>query len=325
LDSLLNEGDEIHFAPSGLLHRIALSAIPCGDTEQLLSDRYKLNRLSTTAKLVTDRDKKEKRPEEIVLFGGIDYDLRTKANRTKNEGEVYVSRALPMDLDRGNASWSYLPGTLKETETIAGTQNIKVKTYTGADATEEQIKALGGKGSPTVLHIASHGFFFSDPDRDLEQERMMQMMSDRERVYRYSDDPLNRAGLLFSGANHTWQNEEVPDGREDGILTANEATYIPLINTELVVLSACETGLGEIKGSEGVFGLQRAFKAAGAEYVMMSLWKVPDQETSEFMESFYGQYLSDHTIPDSYHHAQRVMREKYPNDPYKWAGFVLMR
>jgi tetratricopeptide (TPR) repeat protein/CHAT domain-containing protein len=328
LDSLLKEGDQVHFAPSALLHKIALSAIPYGDTEQLLSDRYQLNRLSTTANLVTDRDKKDKRPKEIVLFGGIDYDFKPTAKATKKDEDVYVSKALPIDFDRGNTSWSYLPGTLKETEsiaTIAGRENINFRTYIGADATEAQIKALGGKNSPTVLHIASHGFFFPDPERDLEQDRMMQLMSDREQVYRYSDDPLNRAGLLFAGASHTWNGEEVPEGMEDGILTANEATYIPLINTELVVLSACETGLGEVKGSEGVFGLQRAFKAAGAEYVMMSLWKVPDQETSEFMESFYGHYLSDYTIPDSYHYAQRTMREKYPNDPYKWAGFVLMK
>ncbi len=114
-------------------------------------------------------------------------------------------------------------------------------------------------------------------------------------------------------------------GAEDGILTANEATYISLPNTELVVLSACETGLGEIQGSEGVFGLQRAFKAAGAEYVLMSLWKVPDAETSEYMEAFYGKYLGGSSIPDAYRHAQQTMRRKHPKEPYKWAGFVLMR
>ena len=327
LDSLLNEGDKIYFAPSGLMHRIALSAIPYDDKGTLLSDRYTLARLSTTAKLL-DKEGEQTKPKEIALFGGIEYEWKETAKVDSELSENFVSRALPFDLDRGNTSWTYLPGTLKETESIASiasSKKINVKTYTGTEATEEQIKSLGGKNSPTVLHIASHGFFFPDPQRDHERDRMMQMMGDREQVYRYSDDPLNRAGLLFSGANHRWQDGEVPDGKEDGILTANEATYIPLTNTELVVLSACETGLGEVKGSEGVFGLQRAFKAAGAEYVMMSLWKVPDQETAEFMESFYGQYLSNHTIPDSYHHAQRTMRDKYPNDPYKWAGFVLMR
>jgi CHAT domain-containing protein len=136
---------------------------------------------------------------------------------------------------------------------------------------------------------------------------------------------LNRAGILFSGANAYWTGEDIPNGVDNGILTAKEATYVSLQNTELLVLSACETGLGEIKGSEGVFGLQRAFRASGADNLLMSLWKVPDNETAEFMEAFYGHYFSENNIKDSYQHAQKVMREKYPNDPYKWAGFVLMR
>ncbi len=330
LDSLLNEGDKIYFAPSGLMHRIALAAIPYDDKGTLLSDRYQLTRLSTTAKLL-DKEDEQAKPKEIALFGGIDYEWKetVKTDSGLEElSETFVSRALPADLDRGNTSWTYLPGTLTETEsiaTVATKAGIKVKKYSSTEATEERMKSLGGKNSPTVLHIATHGFFFPDPERDRNENRMLQMMGEREQVYRYSDDPLNRAGLLFAGANSTWKGQEIPTGREDGILTANEATYIPLNNTELVVLSACETGLGEIKGSEGVFGLQRAFKAAGAKYVMMSLWKVPDQETSEFMTEFYSSYLNGVSIPDSYHKAQKVMRNKYPHDPYKWAAFVLMR
>jgi len=329
LDSLLNEGDQIYFAPSGLMHRISLAAIPYDDKGTLLSDRYNLTRLSTTAKLL-DTDESETTPKEIALFGGVEYEWKEMAMESADGdlSETFVSRSLPDDLDRGNTSWTYLPGTLTETEsiaTLASDADIKVKRYSSTEATEERIKSLGGKNSPTVLHIATHGFFFPDPESDIHEGRMLQTMGDREQVYRYSDDPLNRAGLLFAGANSTWNGQETPTDREDGILTANEATYIPLNNTELVVLSACETGLGEIKGSEGVFGLQRAFKAAGAEYVMMSLWKVPDQETSEFMTEFYSNYLNGTSIPDSYQKAQKVMRNKYSNDPYKWAAFVLMR
>jgi len=98
-----------------------------------------------------------------------------------------------------------------------------------------------------------------------------------------------------------------------------------LIASCKILDSACKTGLGEIRDSEGVFGLQRAFKAAGVNYIMMSLWKVPDEPTSEFMTAFYGQYLSGSSIPDSYHKAQKHMRVLYPEDPYKWAAFVLMR
>ena len=330
LDSLLNEGDKICFAPSGLMHRIALSAIPYDDEGTLLSDRYTLARLSTTAKLL-DKEDEQSKPKEIALFGGVQYEWKetAKVDSVLEElSETFVSRALPTDLDRGNTTWTYLPGTLTETEsiaTLATNAGIKVKKYSSTEATEERMKSLGGKNSPTVLHIATHGFFFPDPERDRNENRMLQMMGEREQVYRYSDDPLNRAGLLFAGANSTWNGKETPTDREDGILTANEATYIPLNNTELVVLSACETGLGEIKGSEGVFGLQRAFKAAGAKYVMMSLWKVPDRETSEFMTEFYTSYLNGTSIPDSYHKAQKVMRNKYPHDPFKWAAFVLMK
>ena len=330
LDSLLNEGDRVYFAPSGLMHRIAIAAIPYNDKGTLLSDRYQLTQLSTTAKLL-DADESHTKPKEIVLFGGIEYEWKELANVDSELDKMsknFVSRALPADLDRGNTSWSYLPGTLTETEsiaTLAAGAGVKVKKYSSTDATEERMKSLGGKNSPTIIHIATHGFFSPDPEKDRNENRMLQMMGDREQVYRYSDDPLNRAGLLFAGANSTWKGQETPTDREDGILTANEATYISLNNTELVVLSACETGLGEIKGSEGVFGLQRAFKSAGAKYVMMSLWKVPDLETSEFMTEFYSSYLNGTSIPDSYHKAQKVMRNKYPQDPYKWAAFVLMR
>ena len=93
----------------------------------------------------------------------------------------------------------------------------------------------------------------------------------------------------------------------------------------MVVLSACETGLGDIKGSEGVFGLQRSFKMAGVEYLMMSLWRVPDAETAEFMQYFYTALFGGKTIPVSFHDTQEYRKKKYPKNPYKWAAFVLLR
>ena len=108
-------------------------------------------------------------------------------------------------------------------------------------------------------------------------------------------------------------------------MQAYEASNVTLNNTQLVVLSACETGLGEIQGSEGVFGLQRAFKAAGAEYLIMSLWKVPDTETAEFMENFYSNRLEGISIEEAFRQTQQYMKNKYTDDPYKWAAFVLVR
>jgi CHAT domain-containing protein len=112
---------------------------------------------------------------------------------------------------------------------------------------------------------------------------------------------------------------------EDGILTALEVSNLPLRNTKLVVLSACETGLGKIEGSEGTFGLKRGFKLAGVEQIIVSLWSVPDKETMELMELFYTDLSKTHSAVISFEKAQKEMRIKYPSEPEKWAGFVLVR
>ena len=134
-----------------------------------------------------------------------------------------------------------------------------------------------------------------------------------------------RSGLLLAGANQAWKTGQPaqPD-MEDGILTAYEISQVDLSGTELVVLSACETGLGHIQGNEGVYGLQRAFKIAGAKYLIMSLWQVPDFQTQELMTLFYQKWLSEKMpLPEAFRAAQGSVREKYEH-PYFWAGFVLV-
>ncbi len=134
-----------------------------------------------------------------------------------------------------------------------------------------------------------------------------------------------RSGLILAGGNHVWQGKPAISGMEDGILTAYEISQMNLSNTELVVLSACETGLGDIKGNEGVYGLQRAFKIAGVKYLIMSLWKVDDRATKDFMITFYQHWLEDKmTIPDAFRQTQKEMKAKVYGDPHKWAGFVLL-
>ena len=145
-----------------------------------------------------------------------------------------------------------------------------------------------------------------------------------ENPYRFNEDPLIRSGLILSGANKAWLGESPPKGQEDGILTAYEISHLDLTDTELVVLSACETGLGDIDGTEGVYGLQRGFKLAGVKYIIMSLWKVPDHETQELMVLFYKKWLEGGLeIPEAFRAAQQEMRKKYEHEPEKWAGFVL--
>lgn len=129
-----------------------------------------------------------------------------------------------------------------------------------------------------------------------------------------------RSGLALAGANDA--RSRIRSEGEDGVLTAAEVATIDMRNTDLVVLSAWETGLGDIKGSEGVYGLQRSFKMAGVKYLIMSLWQVPDKETAEFMTKFYKRLAKINEIKGSFNSTQKEMREKY--DPYYWAAFVLV-
>jgi CHAT domain-containing protein len=164
--------------------------------------------------------------------------------------------------------------------------------------------------------LATHGYFFPNPTGGKKGKS----------GYASVQHPLLRSGLILAGANRAWSGEEIPDGEEDGILTAYEIADMDLSNTELVVLSACETGLGDVDGSEGVFGLQRAFKTAGVKYILMSLWNVKDQKTYEFMTAFYELRNKGKDIPAAYQEAQAKMRAKYalPFAPRNWAGFVLL-
>jgi CHAT domain-containing protein len=129
---------------------------------------------------------------------------------------------------------------------------------------------------------------------------------------------------MMAGSNASWKGTSNFLAEIDGILTAQEVSNLNLLNTKLVVLSACETGLGDIKGREGVFGLQRAFRLAGAKYLLLSLWRIPDEETSEYMQLFYSELLKQHDIKKAYKSTQSAMRQKYPNSPIKWAGMVLV-
>lgn len=142
-----------------------------------------------------------------------------------------------------------------------------------------------------------------------------------EQQVRYAANPLERSGLVMAGANQYWENGVSYTNLEDGILRASEVAN--LINTQLVVLSACETGLGDINGNEGVFGLQRAFKMAGAKYILISFWKIPGSKTAEMMKVFYGNMLKGQSIETAFRNAQNTLRKTSSvND---WARFVLIR
>jgi CHAT domain-containing protein len=197
------------------------------------------------------------------------------------------------------------------------------------DASEAFFKSLSAslkgdrKKSPRFLHLATHGFFFTDPAGMGNPDAGVRKS---ETVFQISAHPMIRSGLILSGGNFAWQNGKAAlPGLEDGILTAYEISQMDLSDTELVVLSACETGLGDIRGNEGVYGLQRAFKIAGAKYVIMSLWEVPDDLTKKLMAEYFYPNLLKNKMPirEAFYAAQKTMRE-IGFAPHQWAGFVLI-
>ena len=328
IEKYVNKGSVVYFTPAGSLHQISFAALPI-DENSVLLDQYQLRQLSTTAKLVHSHKDDVLTPSSMVFFGGIEYNATQEERLAQAETlqlKDNFSRALHQELDRGNEDWNYLPGTLDEVNNIARIASdfkIPTKTFSNKEAQEERVKQMVDNQAPDVLHIATHGFFFPDPKQ--KKPDNFEIVPKNENVFQTQNNPLNRSGLLFTGANYTWRGGQLYEGIEDGILTANEVSHLNLDKTRLVVLSACETGLGDIKGSEGVFGLQRAFKMAGVDYLIMSLWKVPDKETAEFMQKFYLNWFSGESIWKAFNDAQNFMKLQYPNEPYKWAAFVLVR
>jgi tetratricopeptide (TPR) repeat protein len=287
-----------------------------------LSDKYTLHQLSTT-RYLAEGLKDSKLENSILVFGGVNYDEIPSKNDTVIAPDL-ENLALAENLSRSSSNQSkmeYLPGTQAELE---GLQKIlkrkqwKVRAFSDKNASENTFKSEIKKESPSVLHIATHGFAFPDQtDKNIDSK-----------TYQESDNPMARCGLLLAGANHSWTGKSdimLSKTGEDGILTALEVSNLPLRNTKLVVLSACETGLGKIEGTEGTFGLKRGFKLAGVEQIIVSLWSVPDKETMELMDLFYNDLSKTHNAVISFEKAQKEMRKKYPTRPDLWAGFVLVR
>ncbi|MCX6223525.1 MAG: tetratricopeptide repeat protein, partial [Bacteroidia bacterium] len=260
LEEYLTGVNTVFLSTSGLLTTVPFQALMKSNTNCLI-DSLDIHYLLSTRELAIEKPMKESaEPLTAALFGGIRYDLDTAfLVRDAMRGGVEVTRSyLPDDSTRGGRTFGYLEGTREEVIRVNGylTDNYwKTELDTGSLATEGQFKRLSGKNAPTILHLATHGFYF--PPRETKERELMQFSMDKR--FRVADNPLRRTGLIMAGGNLAWKGLPLPEGVEDGILTAYEISNMDLRKTGLVVLSACETGLGDIKRGEGVFGLQRAF------------------------------------------------------------------
>lgn len=301
---------KIYFSADGLLHMLPI--------EYALSNTS-VYRLSSTREIIKVRPFIDN--VNFIGFGGLDYNTYDTISIPKK----WVTRGMSTsDVTRGTRG--YLQGTLIEVNNLARLINKKTgasaSIHSGAMGSEESFYQLEDSEF-NMLHIATHGFYYT-------QDEVEQKKNNRSKYafIDFEDGDIDRelthSGLLLSGANRTLSGLPVPQGYEDGILTAKEIAETNLSHLNMVVLSACQTGLGEIS-SEGVAGLQRGFKSAGVKSLLMSLWEVDDRATTLLMTQFYTNLLSGMSKKDSLIEAQRSVKSlpRYQAPEY-WAGFILL-
>lgn len=310
LEQYISKEGTVYFSPSGKLHTLAIEYAPI-DSTQLMSDVYHMCRLSSTRKLALRT--MQYVSESVAIFGGVNYD--TDINEMSNQSEkaresmsadsrtVTAFRSSSLSQLRNNLNALYLPGTLKEANNIKAffdSAQYYVEFYSGSEANEENFKNLPDRNFGKI-HIATHGFYLDDSEI-------------------HGENALLFSGLLMSGCNNS---AKAPQDVEDGILTAREISFLDLRHTDLVVMSACETGLGEVS-SDGVFGLQRGFKKAGVNTLVMSLWPVNDYATQVLMTQFYKNLSTGMSKHDSFIKAQQHLRKKKGVTPVHWAAFIML-
>ena len=313
----------VYVSLGGVYNNINLNTLYNPETGKYLVEEKDIRIVNNARDFVLSKEQTERTytSTSTALYGFPDYNGIETATKDTTDYLALTRDLDPLWIDsltRGGLKAAPLPATKIEVEQIAKSfkeNGWQVSEYLGDKASETNIKQ---EERPRVLHIATHGYFFDDiPTDKSNNERFLGM--DRQRVVQ---DPMLRSGLLFTGANKTLQGEKVEG--ENGLLSASEASLLNLRGTELVVLSACETGKGEVKNSEGVYGLRKAFSDAGAANTIMSLWKVDDKVTQEFMTRFYEIWLNEKTsIREAFNRTQLEIKAKYPQ-PYYWGAFVLV-
>ena len=296
LEKELKKYNKILFSADGVFHKVNLGTLLNPATGKYLSEEKNIQIITSGRDLL--ENPREPSPVKLGMLIGNPSFWQVP------EGVSGTLRGIELFSDTGERGGiTPLPGAESEVNSIAGLLNKhgwKSIVLTNEDAEETALKDML---KPNVLHIATHGFFHQEGD---------------------NSNPLHNSGLLFTGAANSLTSKEKVSTVNDGILTSFEAINLNIDNTDLVVLSACETGLGEIQNGEGIYGLQRAFKIAGARTIIMSLWKVDDEATNILMTKFYDNWLSKNmTKRDAFAAAQNELRIQYPH-PYYWGAFVVL-
>ncbi|MCP4520337.1 MAG: CHAT domain-containing protein [Cytophagales bacterium] len=315
----------IYFSPDGVFNKISLNTLYDNTQKKFLVDFLQIQLVTNTKEVLSN--KKYNKSNTPVLFGRPKYE---GVPDDENQQRSFARNTRLQDIF-GEMSFTDLPGTETEVNAISKlfAQNKQdVQLFLQEKATEQNLKNIQ---SPSILHLATHGFFFSDHENEGEVEsennrsfsELHELLEDLK-IQAQGTNPMTRSGIILTGAG-TYLNtkQDSTNYQEDGIFTAFEALSLSLDETQLVVLSACETGLGDVVNGEGVYGLQRALKIAGTQNILMSLWKVDDEATQKLMRYFYQYWLESHDKRKAFTMAQQSLKKEYPL-PYYWGAFVLI-
>ena len=309
IDDYVKNAKSIFISPTLLIKDVNLGFIPCPDGSYL-NEKYDIRIVTSTAKIC---NQERAHYSDAYVYGGIEY---TKGKHNSNQIS-YRSIVINELCNSTRNGFGFLRASGYEADQIADVlqeNNIETNLIKGADADEKSFRKMDGN-SPSIIHLSTHGFYLVGFDKYTEY-------FDKLLSYSIKDNSMLLSGMLLADANSTLKasNEKTP--LNDGIITAEEIAMLDLRNTELVVLSACETAIG-VNLQEGFGGLVRAFKNAGVKSVLASLWKVPDDATAKLMLSFYKLFLSGTEMHLALKIAQKEVSKLYP-DPYYWASFILL-
>lgn len=302
LAKYIEKKDRVYFSPMGLLNLINIENLVDSIGRSAI-ERFNLYRVSSTRNIIEKKDYVG--ISSVASFGGIDYKESNEYAEFKNSMNT-----------RGN--WAFLQNTLSEVTHIKESLNcngIKVYTFIGSDATENAFKDLDGTQS-NIIHLATHGYYIPQSNR-----KSIPYFVNSNNT-KNTQDELFYSGIVLSGGQKAWINSSFEPNSNDGILSSYEISKLDFHNVDLVVLSACESGLGD-NLYDGIYGLQRAFKKAGVRSILMSLWQIDDKATSEYMDIFYKKLSEGSTIHDAYTSTVLEMKHRYP-DPYYWASFIML-
>jgi len=304
----------VYLSQDGIFNKINVATLLRPDGSYVI-DNMNIIIVDKTSDIVNDRQ--EGYNSKIAyLFGNPKFAMSEDELAAYSTIDTKYPILSEADIENSMKEISELPGTKKEIEEVAAMlkqNDWEVKIYQDRQADEYNFKQINNAG---MLHLATHGYFM--PSIATNRSKMVFGVDIEKPIM----DPMMRSGLLFAGATNTLFSDAFKSiEMENGILTAYEASSLVFDNVDLLVLSACETGLGEIKNGEGVYGLQRAFQIAGVKYLVMSLWKVNDRTTRHLMTMFYSYLLEGNSISQSLRLAQLQLKKQYEN-PYYWGGFI---